>query len=732
MVNKTIIVSNRLPVKIIEENGAYLLSPSEGGLATGLGSVYKKGDNIWIGWPGIDVPEHRREEVTRQLAELNLIPVFLTPDEINLYYEGFSNEVLWPVFHYMVTYANYGQAYWDAYHGVNEKFRDMAIRHINEGDTVWVHDYQLLLLPGLIRASQPQVIIGFFQHIPFPSYEIFRLIPWREELISGMLGADLLGFHTFDDVRHFLSAASRLSLAKVNDNVVTSKDRQIVVESFPMGIDAAKFESLVTDPAVLDHIESFKEAMQDRKVILTIDRLDYSKGILQRLQAYELLLQAHPEYIDKLSLYMIVVPSRDTVAQYKELRDQIDQLVGNINANYRTLNWLPVHYFYRSFPIEFLSALFYTADICLVTPMRDGMNLVSKEYVASRTDDTGVLILSEMAGASKELNDALIVNPNNIGEVMRAIVQAINMPLKEQKARMSGMRGIVKKFDIHLWVKNFMDKLEEVKQLQESLLTKYAVKAVTEQISKDYAATADRFIFLDYDGTLVGFNGNIDQASPDEELYRILRELSADPANKVVIVSGRRHETLEEWFGHMKLDLIAEHGAWQKHEQGKWKSLPLLTDIWKQEVKAVLDTYTDRTPGSFIEDKSYSLVWHYRKVEEGLGELRANEIINHLKVTIADKGLQMMPGNKVIEFKNIEVNKGKAVLTWLYGTHPDFVLAMGDDHTDEDIFKALPAEAYTIKIGSNISAAKYYLRNFTEVRQLLKTLAANTTQVTAR
>lgn len=732
MVNKTIIVSNRLPVKIVEQNGEYVLSPSEGGLATGLGSVYKKGDNIWIGWPGIDVPEERQQEVTEKLAELNLIPVFLSPEEINLYYEGFSNEVLWPVFHYMVTYANFDQTYWDFYQSVNHKFKHIVCEHLNDGDTVWVHDYQLLLLPALIRTVQPHVTIGFFQHIPFPSYEIFRLIPWREELIHGMFGADLLGFHTFDDVRHFLSASSRLSASKISDNVITYRERQIVVESFPMGIDAHKFEELVTDTTVLDNIVSLKETVQERKIILTIDRLDYSKGILQRLQAYELLLQIHPEYIEQLSLYMIVVPSRDTVPQYKELRDQIDQLVGNINATYRTLNWLPVHYFYRSFPIEFLSALYATADICLVTPMRDGMNLVSKEYVASRVNNTGVLILSEMAGASKELNDALIVNPNNIGEVMRTIVQAINMPVEEQKTRMSVMRGIVRKFDIHLWVKNFMDKLQEVKELQESLLTTHAVRVVREQIAKEYAVAKDRYIFLDYDGTLVGFNSNIDKASPDKELYDILEKLSADPANRVVIISGRRNQTLEEWFGHMKLDLIAEHGAWQKHYGEEWKSLPLLTDKWKQEVKTVLDTYTDRTPGSFIEDKSYSLVWHYRKVEDGLGELRANEIINHLRVTVADKGLQMMPGNKVIEFKNIEVNKGKAALNWLYGKEPDFMIALGDDHTDEDIFKALPPEAHTIKVGSNISAAKYFLRNFTEVRELLKSLSATTSAVTER
>lgn len=720
--NKTIIISNRLPVKITEINGEYVLSPSEGGLATGLGSVYKKGNNIWIGWPGLEIPEERQEEVTQKLAALNLIPVFLTAEEINLYYEGFSNEVLWPVFHYLVTYANFEQSYWDAYKGVNDKFKTVTLQHLQKGDNIWIQDYQLLLLSELIRNEQASVIIGFFQHIPFPSYEIFRLIPWREEIIAGMLGADLLGFHTFDDVRHFLSAASRLSNGKLTDNNLVYKNRQVVVEAFPMGIDYDKFEALTRQEKVARYASSFRLSQEKLKIILSIDRLDYSKGILQRLQAYELLLQLHPEQIEKLALYMIVVPSRDTVPQYKELKDNIDQLVGNINAKFRTMNWVPIHYFYRSFSVEFLSAMYSAADICLVTPMRDGMNLVSKEYVASRSNNDGVLILSEMAGASKELNDALIVNPNNIGDIMENIITALNMAVAEQNMRMSSMKSVVKKFNIHLWVRNFMDKLKEVKEIQESLQTKHAVQAVRDRIAKDYAKATERYIFLDYDGTLVGFNGDIDKAAPDEELYTILKGLSDDAANRVIIISGRRYQTLEQWFGHLNLDMIAEHGAWQKQQSEEWKPLPLLTDKWKQEIKAVLDTYTDRTPGSFIEEKSYSLVWHYRKVEDGLGELRSNEIINHLRLIIAEKGLQMMPGNKVIEFKNIEVNKGKAAQNWLYGNQPDFILALGDDHTDEDIFKALSPEAYTIKVGSNISAARYYLRDFKEVRQLLNTL----------
>ncbi|MCX2583848.1 bifunctional alpha,alpha-trehalose-phosphate synthase (UDP-forming)/trehalose-phosphatase [Pedobacter sp. MR22-3] len=716
---KTVIISNRLPVKIIEENNEYTFIPSEGGLATGLGDVYKTGNSIWIGWPGIEVPEERQQEVIDKLAVLNLYPVFLTQEEINLYYEGFSNEVLWPVFHYLVTYAHYEQSYWDCYKSVNHKFAKAASNVLSAKDKIWIQDYQLLLLSGILRDQLPQSTIGFFQHIPFPSYEIFRLIPWRDELLNGMLGADLIGFHTYDDVRHFLSTATRLLPVNSTANVLNNNERQIVVEAFPMGIDFDKFSNLTSHDEVQKEIEYFRNGKEDMKVILSIDRLDYSKGILERLKALELLLQAHPEFIGKIELYMIVVPSRDTVPQYRDLKEQIDQFVGNLNARYRSINWIPVNYFYRSFPIEILSALYATADICLVTPMRDGMNLVSKEYVASRNHNNGVLILSEMAGASKELTDAVIVNPNNIGDIMEAIVLALKMPIEEQQIRMKAMRNIVEKFNVKHWVNNFILRLDEVKDSQNSLLTKHAVTAIKEVISEKYDHTTNRVLFLDYDGTLVDFAGNIDDASPDEELYNLITRLTADPANTVVIISGRRNETLEKWFGHLKVDLIAEHGAWQKAYGDKWNCLPLLTDQWKQEMKSILETYTDRTPGSFIEEKSYSLVWHYRKAEEGLGDLRANEIVSHLKILAADKGLQLMPGNKVIEFKNMEVNKGKAALNWLYGKQPDFILALGDDHTDEDIFKALPNDAFTIKVGNNISEAKYYLNDFKEVRKLL-------------
>ncbi len=725
--SKTIIVSNRLPVKLTETNGEYNFIPSEGGLATGLGSVYRQSGNVWVGWPGMEITDQDiQQKIINELDSQNLKPVFLTQEEINNYYEGFSNEVLWPVFHYMPTYARYQQNYWDSYLEVNKKFRDAVTDIAEPGDIIWIHDYQLLPLAGLIRAVLPDITVGFFQHIPFPSYELFRLIPWRVEILEGMLGADLIGFHTFDDARHLVQSARRLlPSATTSSNEISYNNRTIIVDSFPMGIDNVKFESLVNSPSVQEQLLILDKNFQNIKVILSIDRLDYSKGILQRLQAYEMFLQLNPEYMSNIVLYMIVVPSRDTVQQYKELRDEIDKVVGSINARYRTLDWQPVFYFYRSFPVEELSALYHKADICLVTPMRDGMNLVCKEYIASRVNNNGVLILSEMAGASKELVDAVIVNPNNIGSIAAAIKEALNMPLEEQERRMRMMKEIVSKFNIVHWVKLFMSKLAEVKQMQLSMYAKRINNATRQNIKKFYGYTNDRLIFLDYDGTLVGFNTNIELAAPDQELVDLLKQLAADKSNRVVIVSGRDPKFLERWFGSLDIDMISEHGAWTKISGSEWNSAVNLTALWKKDIYPVLESFTDRTAGAFIEEKDYSLVWHYRKVEESLGHLRTEELVNNLRYLVEDKGLQLLPGNKVVEIKNVEINKGKAALNFLQTSEYDFIMAIGDDHTDEDIFKALPPTAITIKVGGHISAARFFTGDYKDVRGFLRDLSLN-------
>lgn len=721
--SKTIIVSNRLPVRIVQEDDELTFLSSEGGLATGLGSIYQEGNNIWIGWPGTTIEESSQEKISSTLKEMSLVPVFLNDDEIKGYYEGFSNGLLWPIFHYTSTYAHYDPESWEMYVDVNKKFRDAILEHLEPGDTLWVHDYQLLLLPGLVREKQPEVTIAFFQHIPFPSQEIFRLIPWRKELLRGMLGADLIGFHTFDDVRHFISAATHLLSIKVDANLLMVGNRPVAAETFPMGIDCDKFSKLSSDPIVIDEIQSLKEHYKGQKIVLSIDRLDYSKGIIQRLEAYKLFLDENPQLHHKIVFHMIVVPSRDSVPEYLRLRNEIDRLVGNINGHYRSFDWNPIAYFYKGFPIETLSALYNIADVCVISSLRDGMNLVSKEYVASRNDNKGVLILSEMAGASKELIDAIIVNPTNISEVKEAVTTALKMPEKEITERMKAMRQMVFKFNIHHWVKIFMARLNEVKQIQKSMKAKSIKSGVLGEVLDAYKNAKNRLLILDYDGTLVGFKTQIEQASPDEELYTLLDALSSNKKNHLAIVSGRNHQTLEQWFGSKDYNLIAEHGAWTKKHQ-KWEHTPGLSDVWKEEVLHLMDAFSDRTPGSFVEEKSYSLVWHYRNVQKGLGGLRGNELMDNLRYLTAPHGLQLLNGNKVIEVKNTEINKGKSTLKLLDQDEYDFVLAMGDDYTDEDIFKALPESAISIKVGTDISAARYFVENHEEVRDLLKEFAA--------
>lgn len=726
---RVLIVSNRLPVKITEKDGAKIYQSSEGGLATGLGSIYKQANNLWIGWPGALVDEPEREKVIADLGNDNLYPIFLTQSEINDYYEGFSNETLWPLFHYFPSYSHFNPQHWESYKAVNQKFADAILKFATKDDIIWVHDYQLMLLPGMIRKVLPDVSIGFFNHIPFPSYEIFRLLPWRKEILQGVAGADVIGFHTYDDVRHFLSTVTRLMNVTAIANELTIDNRTVTVDAFPISIDYKKYRQLAESSTTRRNERKLKQLVNHNKLLISIDRLDYSKGIINRLQAYDLLLQHYPELRSKITLIHLVVPSRDNVPKYKELKEEMNRLISDINGRYSTFGWQPIQHFYRSFPLPLLSALYKTADVALVTPLRDGMNLVSKEYIASKIDHKGVLILSEMAGASRELSDAVIINPTDIWDFSEKIYQALNMPEEEQKRRMLTMQQTVSKFDIFNWVKNFMSKLEEVKASQENMATRIINSSILQKISIRYYYGMKRLIFLDYDGTLVPFHKQVNDAVPGNELLQLLAELIDDPHNKVVITSGRDYKTLDSWLGHLNLDMIAEHGAWYKEYGKVWRNRKDLNDEWKQDVFSALETYCRRTPGSFIEEKSYSLAWHYRKTEAGLGQLRAHELMADMKHVIADLGLQILQGDKVVEIKNISINKGKAAKRWLEKDDYDFVMAIGDDHTDEDTFKAMPKDAITIKVGSNISAATYYLQSHKEVLALLRELCDSQTRI---
>lgn len=718
---RIIIVSNRLPVKIQQKDGEITYKPSEGGLATGLGSVYRKRNNLWIGWPGTYIDsEKQRNEVKEVLAEESMHPVFLTRKEIKEYYEGFSNETLWPTFHYFPQYAVYDQKFWEAYVRVNQKFCNEVLHIVKPGDTVWINDYQLLLLPSMLKEKFPKLSIGFFLHIPFPSYEIFRLLPWREELLRGMLGADLLGFHTFDYARHFLSALNRgLGVDNIAGQIFY-QGRTIVADAFPMSIDYELYESSASSSKTIAQESRFRSTIGNRKLMLAIDRLDYTKGIPERFAAFEKFLIKHPEYREQVSFIQVLVPSRDKVEMYRQLKEEINRIVGSINSSYGSITWTPVYCFYRSFPPEQLSAFYRMADIALVTPLRDGMNLVAKEYIASRLDKTGVLVLSELTGAAMELSEALLVNPNDVDQVVSALHTAFNMPEEEQRRRMEAMQTLIKKFNIQHWVKLFLERLEELRSRQQLVLANALDEANEKKLKEDYISAKKRFIFLDYDGTLVPFRDQPLQARPDRELLRLIQQLSEDSANRIVIVSGRDYPTLEKWFNGLDLEFIAEHGVWLKLKGEDWKKTENLQADWKEQIYPILEQFVNRTPGAFIEEKSFSLVWHYRKVERGLGAHRSRELVNHLRYMISGLNVQVLEGDMVVEVKSIEVNKGRAVSRWLEQAGRHFIFVAGDDHTDEDMFRVMPPGAYTIKVRSNISAARFSLSSYQELRKLLK------------
>lgn len=731
---KNIIVSNRLPVQIIKEGKSYKTSPSSGGLATGLKSVHQEGNSIWIGWPGIEEESMNAEakaDINTQLEKLRFEAIHLNHEEIEDFYYGLSNECLWPLFHYFTEFTNFDEKQWESYKAVNQKFADKIIACSDENDTIWIHDYQLLLCPAMVREQRPGVSIGFFLHIPFPSFEIFRIFARREELLKGMLGADLLGFHTYDYQRHFISSVTRLLRLSVNFNEIEYQGRRITVNTFPMGIDYEKFEQVALKHKF--HEESEKSELRKQldlhkkqstksSLILSIDRLDYTKGVVNRLEAFELFLETYPEYIGKVRLIMLAVPSRSNVYHYQQLKRETDEVVGRINGKFAQVNWTPIWYFYRSMPFDDLIDLYISSDVAMITPVRDGMNLVAKEYLATRTDDDGVLILSEMAGASKEIHQALLVNPFDSKSMVQSIKKALDMPKEEQEKRNKISRKRIKRYHVEKWAIDFMQQLNESKQLSEQHQTPRLNSKRRKEVTNKFHKAKNSILFFDYDGTLVGFNEDPSKAIATEETISIIEKLSQTDGVKVVIISGRDLEFLSKLFGHLNVTLVAEHGYQIKDGDRLLDKKESGSQKWMEHIYPVLQTFTDRTPGTFIEEKTNSLVWHYRKSDPELSNKRAVELKTLLNSMIPAE-LKILDGDCVIEVVNSSVNKGTASSYLCSESNYDFILAMGDDVTDENMFVQLPDSATTIKIGKKPTQAKYYIATVEKVHEFIEELS---------
>ncbi|MDD6210718.1 MAG: bifunctional alpha,alpha-trehalose-phosphate synthase (UDP-forming)/trehalose-phosphatase [Bacteroidales bacterium] len=716
---KLYIISNRLPVKVSKQNGSFVFSRSEGGLATGLDSLQIPYEKHWIGWPGLcPDKETDKKEIEAKLKVLNFHPVFLSETHIKKYYEGYSNSTIWPLCHYFFAYTLFKNDFWQSYRQVNQLFYETICRLVAPGDIVWVQDYQLMLLPDLLRKAFPDLSIGYFHHIPFPSYELFRILPERAEILKGLLGADFIAFHTHDYMRHFISSVQRVLHIDFKLDEVQWGNRVVRVDALPMGINYGLYHKASQKAEVQQAIERTRNLFGEHKLILSVDRLNYSKGILHRLEGFASFLEHRPEYHGKVTLAMIIVPSRDHVENYTKLKTKIDEVIGSINGKYSTINWTPVCYFYHGFSFEELTAMYYVADIALVTPLRDGMNLVAKEYVATKCGNAGVLILSEMAGAAVEMTDALLINPNDTEQIERAICQALEMPEQEQKSRLSAMQAVISVQTVNKWASDFINGLKDTCRKNEELRRKLLTPALTEHIQLQYQQAGQRLILLDYDGTLAVLQARPEDARPTTELISFLRQLSQDPANHVVINSGRDHTTLEKWLGALPVSLVAEHGAFYK-ENGVWHKRVHNAD-WGQGLLSILQLFVQKTPRSHLEVKDSALAWHYRQSDAWLGPLRAKQLVDALISICMRQNLQILQGNKVVEIKPADYNKGSEVKRLTENRYYDFILAMGDDTTDEDMFRALPEEAITIKIGNVSESARYNLPFQSEVLSFLK------------
>jgi trehalose 6-phosphate synthase/phosphatase len=721
---RVILVSNRLPVVLRAEKSRLIASPGAGGLASGLKHTHEESDSLWVGWAG-EIGRFSasvRAEAARHLADRRFVPVELTRAEVARYYDGFSNAVLWPLFHYLLDRIPADKHGWDAYRTVNERFADVVASNVQPGDLVWVHDYQLLLLPALLRRRLPGTKIGFFLHIPFPAAEVFRTLPWRNELLEGMLGSDLVGFHTLAYKNHFAAAVRRLVGVGNSGDAIRVGGREVRLGAFPMGIDAAHFETLSRDEDVVAEVAHLRSGLGQERMMLGVDRLDYTKGMLRRLLAFERLLEREHRLRGRVRLVQVAVPSRDNVQSYQRYRSEVNEMVGRINGAFGTVQWVPIHYVHRPLSERHLIALYRATDVMLVTPLRDGMNLVAKEFVACRSEGDGVLVLSEFAGAAAEMAEAIVVNPYDVDSLADSYSKALSVPEDERRFRMGALRARVLANDAKKWAGSYLDALRGVPPAGRADTLSSA--EVVDALARTVSASPRLVVLLDYDGTLVPLAHAPDLAAPDPELRALLESLAGTRGTEVHIVSGRRRETLERWLGALPVALHGEHGFWSRPRPDSngaaWVPVRETEVPWKMGLRSLLEHFTETSPGSLVEEKSASVAWHYRMLDPDLASTRVDEVRQAITAHIRALPLELVDGDKVLEVRLAGVNKG-LVLAGIDVSSPDVaILAMGDDRSDEDLFQALPATASTVVIGPHPSVARFRLEDPAAARKLLE------------
>jgi trehalose 6-phosphate synthase/phosphatase len=502
-------------------------------------------------------------------------------------------------------------------------------------------------------------------------------------------------------------------------NTLNYYNRLIRADLFPIGIDFRKFKAASEDRQVISYRDELLKNFAGKKIIFSVDRLDYTKGLTYRLTGFENFLERYPQWLEKVVFILNIVPSRDNIPAYNERKRIIEEMVSTINGKYSTIQWQPIIYRYNHLPSHELSGLYVAANIALITPLRDGMNLVAKEFVASCTEG-GVLILSELTGAASELNEACHVNPTDAEEMADTIASSLNMPLEEQKQRMKAMQQRLSDYDVVQWVNDFLEQLFKIKKEQSKLHLKKLDSNTIKKLSEDYDKAEKRCILLDYDGTLAPLTKIPSAAAPTDDVLDFLEQLCQDERNEVIIISGRDAKTLQQWLGHLPINFIAEHGSTLRYKGGDWELQSSVSSEWKDEIRPMLQSYVWRCAGSFLEEKENTLTWHYRNTHPGLGFIRSRELLNNLLQLTNNSPLQVVDGNKVIEVRLTGMDKGMTALKAVNKFSPDFTFCIGDDTTDEDMFKALDGRAITIKVGNGTTAANYNLQTQAEVLPLLK------------
>ncbi len=709
-----IVVANRLPVEPVggddpdSQSLDWQLAP--GGLVSALEAVLRDRPAVWVGSGG-ELPEDL------SATDMRLEAVRVPRRDAAGHYEGFSNKAIWPLFHSSVVTPEFHRAHFAAYKRVNQAFAEHVAGIAEHGATVWVHDYQLLLVPSMLRSIRPDLEIGFFLHIPFPPPDLFAQLPWRREILTGILGADLIGMQTHSDVVNVSGAIERFLGLQLDSGRLAVDGRSVALSAFPIGIDAAHFAALASDPAVRARaVELRAELGNPETLILGVDRLDYTKGIDIRIRAFSELLESERLDPTRNVFVQLAIPSRENLSDYQNIRDEIEMLVGRSNGAFASFNVTPIHYLRRSLDRAELVALYLAADIMLVTPLRDGMNLVGKEYVATRVDDSGALILSEFAGAAAQLGDAWVVNPFDTMGVAQALLDVIGADDDERRYRMRRMRSVVFDSDARSWATDFLGALREVtaeRVHSPASLIAHPGRAVPLQ---ELATTPHLLVCCDYDGTLAPIVADPGRALPLPNAVTALRALSILPSTTVAVVSGRALRDLALLSRlPSEIHLIGSHGGEFDHDFELNAHQRRLLDECIGDVQGLASAYD----GAFVERKPSSVALHVRRCSEVDGrELLERVIMGPGQFP----GVLVRHGKEVIELSVVHAQKSDAVDLLRHRVGATAILFVGDDITDESVFAGLSGPDVGVKVGDGETAAGWRVDTPTDVAELMITL----------